>query len=84
MGLLLIIVGFDCVLHMPEEVQDASLTMSNARNAKISINAIFGLGMVITIAFTIGDVDSVLATPIGMPAAQWTPHSTGYVRATIK
>lgn len=81
-GSLPAVVGFDCVVHMSEEVQDASLTMPRALNASYFFNAIFAFGMVITIAFTIGDVDNVLATPTGTPAVQWILNSTGSVAGT--
>ncbi|RMY42211.1 hypothetical protein D0866_00064 [Hortaea werneckii] len=76
------LVGFDYVVHMSEEVQDASLTMPRALNASFLFNNLFGLSIIITIAFTIRDIDNVLATPTGTTAVQWILNSTGSVGGT--
>lgn len=81
-GTLASMVGFDCVVHMSEEVHDAGMTMPKALTTSFFLNATFAFVMAITIAFTIQDVDTVLDTPTGTPGIQWLLDSTGSVAGT--
>ncbi|KAK2764533.1 hypothetical protein FQN54_009228 [Arachnomyces sp. PD_36] len=63
-------IGYDCPVHMSEEVNDASETVPKAMMTALGINALLGFVMLITICFTLGDVNDVLASPTGYPFIQ--------------
>jgi amino acid permease (GABA permease) len=63
-------IGFDCAVHMSEEVRDASITLPKAMLWAFAFNATLGFVMVITLCFTLGDVNSVLASTTGYPFIQ--------------
>ncbi|KAF2173010.1 hypothetical protein M409DRAFT_62647 [Zasmidium cellare ATCC 36951] len=62
--------GYDGCFHMAEEVQDASIVIPKALIWSFTLNALMALIMGITFIFSIGDLDSVLATPTGQPFIQ--------------
>ncbi|EIT76249.1 amino acid transporter [Aspergillus oryzae 100-8] len=63
-------IGYDCSVHMSEEIKDASRTLPKAMMASIGVNGVLGLIMIITLCFTMGDVNSILASPTGFPFIQ--------------
>ncbi|KAK2748147.1 hypothetical protein FQN57_001272 [Myotisia sp. PD_48] len=63
-------IGFDCAVHMCEEVKDASRTLPKAMITAIAINGVLGFIMMVTLCFTMGDIESVLATKTGFPFIQ--------------
>ena len=62
--------GFDCVVHMSEEIKDASYTLPRAMLWSVAFNAALGFIMAITLCFTLGNVDDILATKTGFPFIQ--------------
>lgn len=64
------LIGYDCSVHMSEELQDASITMPKAIMWTVGPNAAFGFLMAVTLIFTLGDIDEVLATTTGQPFIQ--------------
>ncbi|KAE8167101.1 amino acid/polyamine transporter I [Aspergillus tamarii] len=60
-------IGYDCSVHMSEEIKDASNTLPKAMMASVGVNGVLGLIMIITLCFTMGDVNSILASPTGFP-----------------
>ena len=53
-----------------EEIEDASRTLPKAILSGVALNGIMGLIMVITLCFTLGDVDTILGTTTGYPFIQ--------------
>ncbi|KAF2264314.1 amino acid transporter [Lojkania enalia] len=77
--------GIDCVVHMSEEVKDASRTIPRAMLFSLPLNASLGFLMIITLCFCTADVDAVLSSPGGMagfPFVQIFYDATGSLAAT--
>ncbi|KAL3452446.1 amino acid/polyamine transporter I [Aspergillus insuetus] len=75
-------IGYDCSVHMCEEIKDASRTLPKAMMSAVGVNACLGFIMIITICFTLGDVNSVLETPTGFPFIQIFYNTTQSYAAT--
>ncbi|KAF5868527.1 putative amino acid transporter protein [Botrytis fragariae] len=76
------LVGFDCSIHMSEEIQDASITIPRAIMWSIVPNAAMAFFMILTLIFCIGDVDSILDSKTGEPFIQLLYNSTQSYTAT--
>ena len=61
------LIGFDCAVHMCEEVKDASSTLPKAMLTSFCFNGVLGFIMAVTICFTVGNVEEVLASPTASP-----------------
>ncbi|KAH8602283.1 amino acid transporter-like protein [Bisporella sp. PMI_857] len=79
---LSVLIGYDCSVHMSEEIQDASITLPKAIMWSVIPNAVLGFLMAVTIIFTLGDVDSVLYTATFQPFIQLFYNATGSYAAT--
>lgn len=67
-----------------EEIKDASETLPNAIMSAVCVNGILGFVMLVTLCFTLGDVDSILNTPTGFPFIQIFYNTTqSYVATDI-
>ncbi|EAW10459.1 putative GABA permease [Aspergillus clavatus NRRL 1] len=75
-------IGYDCSVHMSEEIKDASETLPKAMMSAVGVNAVLGLVMIVTLCFTLGDVNSVLNTPTGYPFIQIFYNTTNSYAAT--
>ncbi|PLB48531.1 amino acid transporter [Aspergillus steynii IBT 23096] len=64
------LIGYDCAVHMSEEIKDASETLPKAMITSVLINAASGFLMLVTVCFTLGDIDEILASPTGFPFIQ--------------
>ncbi|KAK5170961.1 uncharacterized protein LTR77_004105 [Saxophila tyrrhenica] len=64
------LIGYDCTVHMSEEVNDASWTVPNVVMWAVSTNAVMLLLVGITYIFCLGDLESVLNTPTYQPVIQ--------------
>jgi amino acid transporter len=53
-----------------EEIEDASLTLPKAIIWSVAPNAVLGLLMIVTLAFTAGDIPSILKSATGEPFIQ--------------
>ncbi|KAK6436559.1 hypothetical protein LTR95_007251 [Oleoguttula sp. CCFEE 5521] len=62
--------GFDSQVHMSEETKDATRAMPRSIMWSTYINGFLGFIMAITMIFTLGDLDEILATPTGYPFIQ--------------
>ncbi|PIG69434.1 amino acid permease [Aspergillus arachidicola] len=51
------LIGYDCAVHMSEEIKDASETLPKAMITSVLINDCAGFLMLVTICFTLGDID---------------------------
>ncbi|KAK5064929.1 hypothetical protein LTR84_000763 [Exophiala bonariae] len=65
-----VLVGYDCSVHMSEEIKDASVTLPRAIMGSVIVNVTLVFIVIVTVCFTIGDVESVGATPTGYPFIQ--------------
>ncbi|KAK4495356.1 hypothetical protein PRZ48_013687 [Zasmidium cellare] len=63
-------IGFDCAVHMSEEVKDAGRTVPRAMLWSAGFNACLGFIMAVTMCFVLGDVDSILNSATGYPFIQ--------------
>jgi amino acid transporter len=75
--------GADAVCHLSEELRDASRNLPLAMISNASINIILGFVITITLMFTVGDVQQVLASPTGQPYVQILLNATESRGATI-
>lgn len=60
----------DAVAHIAEEIKDAAVVAPIAIVSALSVTCIVGLLFNLILAFCLGDVDALLASPIQQPAAQ--------------
>ncbi|PWY72726.1 GABA permease [Aspergillus eucalypticola CBS 122712] len=60
-------IGYDCTVHMSEEVRDASTTLPKAIMVACSLNGVLAFVVMVTLCFTLGDVDEVLDSATGYP-----------------
>lgn len=70
-------VGPDSATHMSEELRDASYTLPRAMVTTTLVNGAMGFAMLVTFCMTLGDVDTILSTPIGQPFIQVFYNATG-------
>ena len=66
-GAIFAFAGADGPAHMAEEVQDASTVVPWTMLTTILLNGSLGLGMLIAVLFSLGNVQNVLSTPTGYP-----------------
>ncbi|KAK2871648.1 hypothetical protein FQN49_002971 [Arthroderma sp. PD_2] len=75
-------IGYDCAVHMAEEIKDASKTLPQAMMSAVGVNFLLGLAVILTVCFAVGDIDAVLATPTGFPFIQVFYNTTQSNAAT--
>ncbi|PYH96799.1 amino acid permease [Aspergillus ellipticus CBS 707.79] len=75
-------IGYDCSVHMSEEIKDASETLPKAMMSAVGVNGILGFIMVVTLCFTLGDVNNILGSPTGYPFIQIFYNTTNNYAAT--
>jgi amino acid transporter len=61
---------YDSTTHMSEETHDAAIRGPRAIRWSVTITGIIGWFMTVTLCFCIDDLDSIIKTPTGVPAAQ--------------
>ncbi|KAK0272015.1 hypothetical protein LTR35_013185 [Friedmanniomyces endolithicus] len=81
-GVVPSLAGYDCAVHMAEEIKDSSKTLPQAIVFGVAVNGLMGLIMFITMCFTLGDTTSILATPTGYPFIQVFFNATNSYPAT--
>ena len=64
------LVAFDGVLHMSEETKTAPRTVPRAMVLGVGPNAILTFGFLLTVLYTLGDLESVSTSPTGYPFIQ--------------
>jgi choline transport protein len=64
------LIGPDAVVHVSEEVRDASKTIPRIMLATAVANGVLGFVMLLTFCFCLGNLDDVLATSTGYPFIQ--------------
>jgi len=75
-------IGYDCSVHMSEEIKDASDTLPKAIMTSVTVNAVLGFIMLVTLCFTLGDVNNILTSATGYPFIQIFYNTTGSYAAT--
>ncbi|KAF2728896.1 amino acid transporter-like protein [Polyplosphaeria fusca] len=60
-----VLVGYDCSVHMSEEIQDASITLPRAIMGSVVLNVTLVFTAIVTICFTVGDGNALLESPTG-------------------
>lgn len=68
--------GYDCAVHMSEELRDASDTLPRAIFWGVIINIALGYVAVFTLCFTITDPSTILNTPTKYPFIQLFYNTT--------
>lgn len=76
------LIGPDSASHMSEELRDASKTLPRVMIFTALVNGAMGLVMTISFCFMVGDVETILASPIGQPYIQVFFNATGSYAAT--
>ncbi len=76
------LIGADSAVHMSEEIRDAATVLPRAIMWAAAVNGSMGWVMLITFCFTIGDVESVLASPTTYPFIQVFFNVTGSYAGT--
>ncbi|RMZ86388.1 hypothetical protein DV736_g6386, partial [Chaetothyriales sp. CBS 134916] len=79
---LSVLVGYDCSVHMSEEIQDASTTLPKAILGSILVNGTLSFIMGITLIFTLGDINSLLNSVTRQPFIQQFYNATHSYGAT--
>ncbi|KAJ4301530.1 hypothetical protein N0V90_003623 [Kalmusia sp. IMI 367209] len=77
-----VLVGYDCSVHMSEEIKDASITLPRAIMGSVILNVSLGLILIITICFTLGNPDDALASPTGYAFIQVFYNATNSLAGT--
>ncbi|KAI7345199.1 amino acid transporter-like protein [Hortaea werneckii] len=72
-----VLIGYDCTVHMAEELHDASITLPKAIMWSVAPNACLGILVISTLAFCSGDIEEVLQTRTGEPFVQIFYNATG-------
>ncbi|KAI7463086.1 amino acid transporter-like protein [Hortaea werneckii] len=72
-----VLIGYDCTVHMAEELHDASITLPRAIMWSVAPNACLGILVISTLAFCSGDIEEVLQTRTGEPFVQIFYNATG-------
>lgn len=54
-------IGYDCSVHMAEEIHDASRNLPKSILSAVSLNCCLGFLMAMTLIFCVGDAEAVLA-----------------------
>ncbi|KAL9000493.1 MAG: hypothetical protein Q9169_000786 [Polycauliona sp. 2 TL-2023] len=79
MGSLL---GFDCCVHMAEEVEDSGRTLPRAIMWSVYLNGTMGFVMAITMCYCLGNLEEIVETPTGYPFIQVFYNATQSLAAT--
>ncbi|KAI7107712.1 amino acid transporter-like protein [Hortaea werneckii] len=72
-----VLIGYDCTVHMAEELYDASITLPKAIMWSVTPNACLGILVIVTLAFCSGNIEKVLQTRTGEPFVQIFYNATG-------
>ncbi|KAK5729822.1 hypothetical protein LTR17_011583 [Elasticomyces elasticus] len=75
--------GYDATAHMTEELHDARNTAPKAIIWSVWIGAGTGFAFLIAAMFCIGDLESVVSTPTGVPLIAIFQEATGSVRGAL-
>ena len=71
-----VLVGYDCSIHMSEEIKDASLTVPRALMGSVALNITLTFVAIITICFCLGDPTAALESTTGYPFIEMFYNAT--------
>jgi amino acid transporter len=74
---------YDCTSCMSEETHDAAIRCPQAIRWAVTISAVIGWMLTVTFCFCTTDLDSIVKSPTGMPAAQIFLNAGGQVGGTF-
>ncbi|OJD24882.1 hypothetical protein ACJ73_03755 [Blastomyces percursus] len=74
---------YDGTTHMSEETHDAAIRGPIAIQLAILVSGVFGWMLTVTMCFCLSDLDKILASPTGLPAAQIFLNAGGRTSGTI-
>ncbi|EEQ30594.1 amino acid permease [Microsporum canis CBS 113480] len=74
---------YDGTTHMSEETHDAAVRGPVAIQTAVVVSGVFGWMLTVTLCFCITDLDAVLKSPTGLPAAQIFLDAGGRTGGTI-
>ncbi|PGH02922.1 hypothetical protein GX51_04378 [Blastomyces parvus] len=74
---------YDGTTHMSEETHDAAIRGPIAIQLAILVSGVFGWMLTVTMCFCLTDLDKILASPTGLPAAQIFLNAGGRTGGTI-
>lgn len=77
-----VLVGYDCSVHMSEEIQDASITLPRAIMGSVVLNVTLVFTIITTLCFTLGDPAEALSSPTGYAFIQVFYNATGSLAGT--
>ncbi|ORY91640.1 amino acid/polyamine transporter I [Leucosporidium creatinivorum] len=81
------IIGYDSVAHMAEEMLDPTRDAPKAMIGAILMSGATAVGFILTVLFTINDIESLASTPTGLPFLammyQATRNAAGSVVITL-
>lgn len=77
-----VLVGYDCSVHMSEEIKDASITLPRAIMWSVVLNVSLVFIMILTLCFTLGSPSDALASPTGYAFIQIFYNATGSLAGT--
>ncbi|KAL1967561.1 hypothetical protein VTN77DRAFT_3076 [Rasamsonia byssochlamydoides] len=74
---------YDGTTHMSEETHDAAIRGPVAIRVAVLVSGVFGWMLTVSMCFCINDLDAILNSPTGMPAAQIFLNAGGRTGGTI-
>ena len=75
--------GFDGVIHLAAEVNDAPRKVPRAMLLSVGLNGILSFGYILTILYCLGDIDAIVTTPTGIAIIEVYFQATGSKAAAI-
>jgi amino acid transporter len=78
-----VMTDYDGTTHMSEETHDAAIRGPQAIRWAVTVSGIMGWMLTVTFCFCTTDLDAIIATPTGMPAAQIFLNAGGQVGGTV-
>ncbi|KIW86242.1 hypothetical protein Z517_01637 [Fonsecaea pedrosoi CBS 271.37] len=77
-----VLVGYDCSVHMSEEIKDASVTLPRAIMGSVTVNITLVFVLITTLCFTTGDQTSAATSATGYPFIQVFYNATNSFAGT--
>lgn len=71
------LIGYDGASHMSEEIKDASRVVPRSMLLAVGLNGVLGFGMILAMLYSVGDIESALASPTGYPFLQIFYNAVG-------
>lgn len=78
-----VMTDYDGTTHMSEETHDAAIRGPQAIRWAVTISGVVGWILTVTLCFCTTDLDAIIGSPTGMPAAQIFLNAGGQVGGTV-